>query len=94
VSEYPKRIQLKRSKGWRMPPDTVKVDRSTIWGKPYPVEHGRSAEHAVAAFRSHLLASPGLIEMAVRQLRGKQLACWCQLDDSCHADVLLEIANG
>jgi hypothetical protein len=27
-------------------------------------------------------------------LRGKNLACWCRLDQPCHADVLLEIANG
>lgn len=26
-------------------------------------------------------------------LRGKDLACWCPLDQPCHADVLLEIAN-
>lgn len=27
------------------------------------------------------------------QLRGKNLACWCKLDQLCHADVLLELAN-
>jgi len=26
-------------------------------------------------------------------LRGKDLACWCPLDQPCHADVLLELAN-
>jgi len=31
---------------------------------------------------------------ALRQeLRGKDLACWCPLDQPCHADVLLEMAN-
>jgi hypothetical protein len=29
-----------------------------------------------------------------RELRGKNLACWCPEDGPCHADVLLEIANG
>jgi hypothetical protein len=28
-----------------------------------------------------------------RELRGKDLACWCPLDAPCHADVLLELAN-
>lgn len=32
-------------------------------------------------------------EIARVFLRGKHLACWCQLDQPCHADVLLEIAN-
>jgi hypothetical protein len=27
------------------------------------------------------------------ELRGRNLACWCRLDDVCHADVLLELAN-
>lgn len=29
----------------------------------------------------------------VDELRGKTLACWCPLDEPCHADVLAEIAN-
>jgi hypothetical protein len=28
-----------------------------------------------------------------RELRGKNLACWCPLDQPCHADVLLRLAN-
>lgn len=33
-----------------------------------------------------------LAELA--ELAGKNLACWCPLDQPCHADVLLELANG
>lgn len=29
----------------------------------------------------------------LHELRGKDLACYCGPEDSCHADVLLEIAN-
>ncbi|MCA2275479.1 DUF4326 domain-containing protein [Mycobacterium intracellulare] len=29
----------------------------------------------------------------LKPLRGRDLACWCPLDQPCHADVLLEIAN-
>ena len=28
-----------------------------------------------------------------RELAGRDLMCWCSLDQPCHADVLLEIAN-
>lgn len=28
-----------------------------------------------------------------RELRGKDLACWCSLSNACHADILLKIAN-
>jgi len=30
---------------------------------------------------------------ALPELRGRDLACWCPLDQPCHADVLLERAN-
>lgn len=36
------------------------------------------------------------VDAVKRELRGKDLACWCPVGDGqpCHADVLLEIANG
>lgn len=33
----PERIQLRRTKGWRMPPNTVKVARPGNWGNPFRV---------------------------------------------------------
>ena len=36
---------------------------------------------------------PKTRELARLVLRDKDLACWCPLDQPCHADVLLEIAN-
>jgi hypothetical protein len=32
-------------------------------------------------------------ETVQRDLRGLNLACYCELADACHADVLLAIAN-
>src|SRR5689334_8129162 len=43
----PQRVQLRRSKGWHMPPGTVKVDRTTLFGNPFPVKeygHDRAVE--------------------------------------------------
>lgn len=34
-----------------------------------------------------------MAEYAAIALRGHDLACWCPLDQPCHADVLLELAN-
>lgn len=36
---------------------------------------------------------PPAIRIIQRELRGKNLACFCALDQPCHADVLLELAN-
>lgn len=38
--------------------------------------------------------TPPSIERIKAELRGRNLACWCRPGDPCHADVLLEIANG
>lgn len=53
----------------------------------------RAALAAVALFREHCFTHPGVRDVVRATLMGKQLACWCPLDEPCHADVLLEIAN-
>lgn len=102
----PVRIQLSRRKGWKMPPNTVKVDRTTRWGNPFRVGDSASADpsggvvavcftaaEAVDTFRSIVSRSEAFLEKARQDLRGKNLACWCKPGDPCHADVLLELAN-
>ncbi|MBK5910086.1 hypothetical protein CCR85_01080 [Rhodothalassium salexigens] len=94
----PQRIQRKRTKGWRMPVGAVYVGRPTRWGNPYEGVDRASADHAmlVRLYREYI-ARPeqaGLREAARRELRGRDLACWCPLDQPCHADVLLALANG
>jgi hypothetical protein len=87
-------VQLSRRKGWRMPENTVKVDRTTRFGNPFKPEMGHAA--SVAAFRKWITSSAAgkaLAADAREALRGRNLACWCPLDGPCHADVLLEIAN-
>lgn len=116
----PVRVQLSRAKGWRMPANTVKVDRSTRYGNRYRVwQQGRrisdraptwvgchdwevdyptftsrteAAQRAVTGFRQDI--ESGHFKGDLESLRGKNLACWCPLDQPCHADVLLGLANG
>lgn len=93
----PKRIQMSRQKPWRAEnPDAVIVARPSKWGNPFNVGDGFTREWAVANYRSHLKGGEfSYLPADVRtQLAGKDLACWCPLDQPCHADVLLELANG
>ena len=125
----PRRIQLSRRKGWRMPDNTRSVARPTRWGNPFRVGMTRSevsdvffAERAtpVVTFRMLLvlesmppdirLDAARAVELykawltetesglaiaweASRELRGKNLACWCPLGEPCHADALLDLIN-
>lgn len=103
----PQRIRLSRAKGWRKPPNTVKVDRTTFWGNPFVVGRDGTRAECVDLYVKLLagyicLTVPAKVEdqKAARKyvhanwrtLAGKNLACWCALDGPCHADVLLKLA--
>ena len=123
----PKRIQRRRTAGWRMPEGAVYVGRPTRWGNPFrvgchykrDVDGGisrlgarfiyleafegyqdetyttiRTAVEAIDWFRWYWTTMTEQELATMREaLRGRDLACWCPLDQPCHADVLLEIAN-
>lgn len=152
----PQRIQRQRTKGWRMPANTVYVGRPSKWGNPFVLDSDWIVWAAVALgfrggvagrrsaalrlYRAWLLSElpaidkpqgdygaivyddgtpqgrtvetadqvqgfagtiAALMEMpklpaskpSLDSLRGKNLACFCPLDQPCHADVLLELAN-
>lgn len=96
----PQRIQRKRTKGWTMPADTVYVGRPTKFGNPFIVGAKNpfgtvtaDNRHAVALFLGFAPQNNLLVAAAKEELRGKNLACWCRLDEPCHADTLLELAN-
>lgn len=92
----PIRIQRKRAKGWRLPPNTVYVGRPTKWGNPYKVggKCGPFMEDTITAFSAKHFYIGHALKLPHQELRGKNLACWCALDQPCHADILLELANG
>jgi hypothetical protein len=104
----PQRIQRKRTKGWRMPPNTVSVTRPGRWGNRYIV--GTKITHvdgrtylvendaqAVQLYREWLIWQiemfPSMLPALRTELGGHHLACWCKPGAPCHGDVLLEFAN-
>ena len=120
----PKRIQRKRTKGWRAPEGTINCTRPSRFGNPFKIGHWyakgdatghsgpfslvytesliaphstrfkkiNSAEEALAWYRWYLSAI-NMNDRIRRELGGHDLMCWCGLDDPCHVDILLEIAN-
>lgn len=79
-----------------VPPRAVYVGRQGFglkrspWANPFSVrEYGR--DDALRRYRRWLDQQPALVEQARRELAGRTLACWCRLEDDCHADVLLEL---
>jgi hypothetical protein len=70
-----------------MPPNTVYVGRGSKWGNPFTFENS-GAIHPALRFACEIAPL-----LDVSSLRGKNLACWCDIDEECHADTLLELAN-
>lgn len=64
-------------------------NQSVGWGCAMPVTRSL----AVDLFRAWLLARRFGVDEVREELSGRDLVCWCPLDQPCHADVLLEIAN-
>lgn len=133
----PVRVQRRRTKGWRMPENTVYVGRGSKWGNRWAIHQGDQKmdfrwvvgagaekfqktlnfndvqvmtfetrrEAAAYAAQQYEKDVSGVLggadgDSAERQIRDelntlytKNLACWCPLNQPCHADVLLEIAN-
>lgn len=100
----PVRIQRRRTKGWKMPPNTVYVGRPSKWGNPWSASHHDHEHHPSIPFvppsdeaqsREEAVAKfrAYAVSLDLTELRGKNLACWCHSNWPCHAGVLLELAN-
>lgn len=74
----------------RLPSGAVNVTRGRAdhlgWG-PLP------GDPEGVVLRRRLDERPGLVDRVREQLAGRVLACTCPLDQPCHADVLLDVAN-
>jgi Domain of unknown function (DUF4326) len=87
---HPLRVQRK---GMRAPlHGAVLVTRGTRWGNPFRIEEYGRAEALRLYEQEYLPSRPELLAQ-LPELRGKRLACYCSLDESCHADILARLAN-
>ena len=77
-----------------MPKGAIYVGRPTRWGNLWKGSNERGRVTVVRLFREYLDdLAPEKRAALLEPLRGRDLACWCALDQPCHADVLLELAN-
>lgn len=100
IDKQPVRVQRLRSKGFNLQAASpnglpvVYVGRPTKWGNNHRIEdYGGDVEVCLRKYKEdiELLDSTGEIDLS--ELSGKNLACWCSLDNPCHADVLLRMVN-
>lgn len=106
VHNPPIRIQRRRTKGWKSPPNTIYVGRPSKWGNIFPIgskpsefsadlpEKCETLEVSLMCYKNYidtwLIITDG---RWINELKGKNLSCWCPLDKPCHSDILLEYAK-
>lgn len=96
------KVWNKRDKN--VPANAIYVGRPSKWGNPFTIGQRDSIHHevvmdrdwVVSRYRSwleHSLEAKPLYDLIKSELKNKDLVCWCA-PKACHADVLLEVANG
>ena len=107
----PVRLQLSRRKGFNLQAvshavnglSAVNCARPGKWGNPFIVGKRnpcgtitQDQRHAFMLYVGFAPINEPLVAAAQAELRGKNLACWCEIipyEKTCHCDVLLELAN-
>jgi hypothetical protein len=95
----PIRIRRRQWDGWKCPVGAVYCGRPSKYGNPFKIADS-SRIGALVAFRAMLkdkkqrnqIGYPS-DETIKRELKGMNLVCWCGLNQDCHVNDLLRIAN-
>lgn len=89
----PIRLQRRRTRGFKLvSPNGLPnkyVGRPTKWGNPYPKSDPQSLQKFRRDVEKKIADDPHYLD----ELRGKNPVCWCSLQNDCHADIYLELAN-
>lgn len=97
---HPVRLQMRRVAGFDLQAHSREVNglpaklcaRPGPWANPLTVDAHRSTSEAVDGFRLlWATAHPSLYRRALAALPGHNLACYCDLWEPCHVDVLLDL---
>jgi len=86
-----KRIQMKNyyDYSWKSNPNAVYCARPSKWGNPYKVsEYGLT--ECLRLYREWLIKQLELNSSFLEPLRGKDLVCYCNLNQKCHCDIIIE----
>ncbi|MFD5491557.1 DUF4326 domain-containing protein [Streptomyces sp. NPDC127091] len=116
MTTTPRRLQRRRTKGWRAadassnPNGYVFVGRGSGHGNPWKVgstgwtvlpggwidrrpHEPLTRQQAIDSYINSTTHDIEFLRVIRERLAGKDLMCWCSLDEPCHADWQLEVAN-
>ena len=85
-------MKLYNKRDEKPPRSAVLIDRDTKWGNPFPLKNEADRENCLIKYINWLDLNPKLKEQMVRDLKDKDLVCWCA-PLLCHGEIIMEIAN-
>lgn len=88
------RIQKKNfnDNDWKNNSNAVYIGRPSQWGNPFKVEdYGRT--ECLNLYRNWLIIQLAMNPYFLEPLRGKDLVCFCKLNEQCHGDIITEFLN-
>lgn len=74
------------------PSDAVYIGRGSEWGNPFIIGQDGTRDDVIALYQEMVEGSPDLRARIKRELRGKDLVCFCK-PAACHGDIILAVAN-
>jgi hypothetical protein len=69
----------------------VKDNEGNYWDTAYSDKYA-ATRTCIRLFEAWIEGKIGTGKLDIKELRGKNLACFCKEDEPCHADVLLRLA--
>lgn len=87
-----RRCRLPNTSPWWV---LVPTPHRDVWVYEFQTEQGAAAKAVeLMRFRIEQLPTGEEMRLRLKELRGRDLACWCKPGEHCHADMLIELANG
>ena len=74
------------------PEGSVYIGRGSPWGNPFEIGKDGTRDEVCDKFKEMVERTPEFREAVKRELKGKNLVCFCK-PRKCHGDYLLDVAN-
>lgn len=75
------------------PPGAVYIGRGSPWGNPFTIGRDGTRDDVCDKFEAYVEANPELKAKIKKELKGKDLVCFCH-PARCHGHYLVKVANG
>jgi hypothetical protein len=74
----------------KLEPYDIFIGRPSKFSNPFKINEDGTRSEVIDKFETYFRNHPKLDEL-IKELNGKRVACWCNLNERCHFDIILKI---